>query len=205
MASGRKREFVIDDVLRKASEKFAAFGFNGTTLSDLEEAMGIGRQSIYETFGDKRKLYLSCLERYRIQVMQPLLREIRNAPEVDRLPRIVMEAARRSAFEVPSLSGLLVGSLVELQRVEPELARIADRLVESLQDEIACRFAGSGSEVESSSASEAADLAAYLVAGFLGVLALARGERSARLVDGAVAQTIASFPVVPPSAVCQKN
>jgi len=207
MASGRKREFVIEDVLRKASERFAAFGFNGTTLMDLEEAMGIGRQSIYETFGDKRKLYLSCLERYHAEVMQPLLREIRNAPDVERLPRIVLEAARRSAFEAPSLSGLLLGSLVELQRVEPDLARIADRLVEALQNEIAGRFAGRGPVGELSSAPEAADLAASLVASFLGVLALARGERSARLVDAAVAQAIASFSfsASPHAAVCREN
>jgi TetR/AcrR family transcriptional repressor of nem operon len=40
-------------------------GYEKTSLDDLMAAMQVGRQSLYDTFGDKRELYLSALETYR--------------------------------------------------------------------------------------------------------------------------------------------
>jgi len=40
-------------------------GYEGASLDDLTAATGVGRQSLYDTFGDKRALYLAALERYR--------------------------------------------------------------------------------------------------------------------------------------------
>ena len=60
----RPREFDRDTALRRAIETFAAHGFEGTSTPMLLEAMKIGRQSLYDTFGDKRALYLEALTRY---------------------------------------------------------------------------------------------------------------------------------------------
>ena len=43
---------------------FWAHGYDGATLPDLTEAMGINRPSLYAAFGDKQRLYLELLERY---------------------------------------------------------------------------------------------------------------------------------------------
>lgn len=40
-------------------------GYEGTSLADLEHHLGLGRQSLYNTFGDKRTLFLRALERYQ--------------------------------------------------------------------------------------------------------------------------------------------
>jgi AcrR family transcriptional regulator len=45
-------------------EVFWLKGFAGASADDLTLAMGIGRQSLYDTFGDKRRLYLEALTRY---------------------------------------------------------------------------------------------------------------------------------------------
>jgi len=60
----RPREFDRDTALQRAIETFAMHGFEGTTTPMLLSAMKIGRQSLYDTFGDKRKLYLEALRRY---------------------------------------------------------------------------------------------------------------------------------------------
>ncbi|HVI55796.1 MAG TPA: TetR/AcrR family transcriptional regulator [Luteibacter sp.] len=60
----RPREFDRDTALQRAIETFASHGFEGTTTPMLLEAMKIGRQSLYDTFGDKRSLYLEALQRY---------------------------------------------------------------------------------------------------------------------------------------------
>ncbi len=46
-------------------EVFWRNGYEKTSLDDLMAAMQVGRQSLYDTFGDKRELYLSALEAYR--------------------------------------------------------------------------------------------------------------------------------------------
>ena len=61
---GRPKEFDRDDALRAAVQVFWRQGYAATTASDLVAAMGIGRQSFYDTFGDKRQCYLETLRVY---------------------------------------------------------------------------------------------------------------------------------------------
>jgi TetR/AcrR family transcriptional regulator, transcriptional repressor for nem operon len=61
----RPREFDRDVALDRAMAVFWAKGFTATSTSDLTEAMRIGRQSMYDSFGDKRTLYLEALEQYQ--------------------------------------------------------------------------------------------------------------------------------------------
>lgn len=60
----RPREFDRDEALEKAMRLFWAQGYAATSTEELVSAMGIGRQSLYDTFGDKRQLYLEALRRY---------------------------------------------------------------------------------------------------------------------------------------------
>ena len=61
---GRPRAFDIDAALDRAVEVFWRQGYEGTTLSDLTAAMGIGRPSMYAAFGGKEALFERALERY---------------------------------------------------------------------------------------------------------------------------------------------
>ncbi|WP_089102858.1 TetR/AcrR family transcriptional regulator [Streptomyces hyaluromycini] len=61
---GRPRAFDEDEVLDIAMRLFWEHGFDGTSMSDLTEAMGINRRSIYAAFGNKEALFTAALERY---------------------------------------------------------------------------------------------------------------------------------------------
>ncbi|HLR05106.1 MAG TPA: TetR/AcrR family transcriptional regulator [Pyrinomonadaceae bacterium] len=61
----RQKEFNRDEVLHKAMEVFSTRGYEGASIQDLVKHMGINRQSIYDTFGDKHSLFLQALDRYR--------------------------------------------------------------------------------------------------------------------------------------------
>jgi AcrR family transcriptional regulator len=63
----RPREFDRDEALVKATAVFWDKGYAATSTDDLLKAMGIGRQSLYNAFGDKRALYLEALERYQAE------------------------------------------------------------------------------------------------------------------------------------------
>ena len=61
---GRPRSFDRDEALERAMEVFWKQGFEGASLHDLTEAMGINPPSLYAAFGDKEHLFLEAVERY---------------------------------------------------------------------------------------------------------------------------------------------
>ena len=75
----RQKEFEHDTVLQKALEVFWAQGYAATSTDDLLRAMQIGRQSMYDTFGDKRTLYLKTLRRYTADSVGEFVHNLRVA------------------------------------------------------------------------------------------------------------------------------
>lgn len=61
---GRPRGFDAERALERAMQVFWKKGYEGTSLPDLENAMGINRPSLYATFGNKRQLFDKVLDRY---------------------------------------------------------------------------------------------------------------------------------------------
>jgi TetR/AcrR family transcriptional repressor of nem operon len=61
----RHKEFDRDEALQKAMEVFWSRGYEAASMQDLVKHMGINRQSLYDTFGDKHTLYLRALDHYR--------------------------------------------------------------------------------------------------------------------------------------------
>lgn len=59
-----QKTFDSDATLQKAMEAFWARGYEATSMQDLVDCMGIGRGSLYATFGDKRTLFIQALRRY---------------------------------------------------------------------------------------------------------------------------------------------
>jgi TetR/AcrR family transcriptional repressor of nem operon len=64
MEMARPKEFDLERALHRAISAFSHKGFAATSTDDLMRAMEVGRQSMYDTFGDKRSLFLKALEVY---------------------------------------------------------------------------------------------------------------------------------------------
>lgn len=60
----RPKEFDQEKALRKAMRVFCRQSFAATSTEELMRVMDVGRQSMYDTFGDKRALFLKALETY---------------------------------------------------------------------------------------------------------------------------------------------
>ena len=118
----RPKLFSVEDVLAKAVRRFSTHGYHVTSVKDLEQCMGIGRGSIYDTFGSKRGLFVSAL-RSHIERYDASLRKI-----VDQ--SAAPAAALRGVFTgAVSDCGLIVRTAVELAAHDDEIGRIVADLV----------------------------------------------------------------------------
>lgn len=75
-AKGRPREFCVDAALTAALRVFWTKGFDGASMADLTEAMGISKPSLYAAFGNKEALFhraLDLYEREKLAYMQAAL------------------------------------------------------------------------------------------------------------------------------------
>ncbi|MER7406845.1 helix-turn-helix domain-containing protein [Streptomyces sp. NPDC000070] len=121
----RTKEFDPDAVLQSALELFWRRGYEATSMRDLVEHLGIGRASIYATFGSKHELYLKALDRY-VENRDPLLLAELSQPG-PALPA-VREVVRRYAMEAASPEARLNGCFItntaaELAPHDPAAAR----------------------------------------------------------------------------------
>jgi len=58
----RERSFSEPEVLDRLTDVFSTHGYAGTSLTLLQEATGLGKQSLYNTFGDKQAMYLQAID-----------------------------------------------------------------------------------------------------------------------------------------------
>ena len=72
MTPGRPKEFDREEALACAVEVFWEKGFHATSVDDLLARMGIGRQSLYDTFGDKESLFCEAIRHYHRSVAHNL-------------------------------------------------------------------------------------------------------------------------------------
>ena len=77
---GRPRAFDRDQALELALDVFWRKGYEGASLSDLTEAMGINPPSLYAAFGNKEALFCTALDRY-MERHEEVLREVLARPK----------------------------------------------------------------------------------------------------------------------------
>ena len=95
---GRPREFDQEKALDRALELFWRQGYEGTSIADLREAIGITAPSLYAAFGSKEELYRRVLEHYLAGLGRTLadaLREETNTYAA--VKRFLFESAQKFA------------------------------------------------------------------------------------------------------------
>jgi AcrR family transcriptional regulator len=60
----RLKIFTRESLLRKATPVFLRKGYAGTSIQDIEQAVGIGKSSLYSEFESKEAIYLACMEHF---------------------------------------------------------------------------------------------------------------------------------------------
>ncbi|MEU2303825.1 TetR/AcrR family transcriptional regulator [Streptomyces misionensis] len=153
--AGRK-QFDVDEALRRAMHVFWRWGYSEASIDRLTEGTGLGRGSLYGTFGDKSTLFRKSLLRYA-QTYHPLYEQALSGPHAN--PSSVVAAFLRVSLKriadpaVPD-GCLLTVSATQLPALDPEGRAMVRAMIDGLRTSLeqALLVAGAGDQ-------EAAELA----------------------------------------------
>ncbi len=181
MAMGRPRGFDADKALDEAMEVFWRHGYEGATIAQLTDAMGINPPSLYAAFGSKEGLLKAALDRYACK-RAAFMAEVLGAPTA----RAVAEKMLMGTAEVQTdpanppgcllvLGGLACGTGSE--SVPFELAARRDQTEDLLRQ----RFAKAKAEGDLPANADPAALARYIstITAGMGVMASSGADRDA--------------------------
>jgi AcrR family transcriptional regulator len=122
----RPKEFDRETALQKAIGVFCEHGYEGTSTDALLRAMGISRQSMYDTFGDKRQLYLEALQEYNADGVANLIRTLSGAPSpLKGLESALLAFASKPAADL-ALGCMGVGAICEFGRSDQKVSMLTD-------------------------------------------------------------------------------
>jgi TetR/AcrR family transcriptional repressor of nem operon len=131
--AGRPKQFRREDALQRAMELFWQLGYEAASLPDLLEGMGISRQSLYDTFGSKRELYVSAIEHYRAtQLSQALALLEREGSALENVRDVVGFFANLAA-DARCRGCFVANALVEMGPRDPEIAKTLHETLEILR------------------------------------------------------------------------
>jgi len=172
----RPKTFKPAEALEAAMVQFWESGYAGSSMQDLVDCMGISRQSLYDTFGNKRDLFAAVLRRYRDEVIgehKALIRDPGKSPE--QAVRTYYEKIASSDPQNPVPVGcLLVRSATELPLDDPEFPAFLLECVEEMRDVLTDVIRRGQATGEFDSARSAEELASLVVSQGMGLHAMRR-------------------------------
>lgn len=124
----RTKDFNEDEVLGKAVCLFWHKGYNGTSMQELVDHLGISRSSLYDTYADKHTLYIKALEFYQNSASTPMYNIIANTASAKEAIRQLLELFIRDLLNDEQGKGcFMVNSEVEVAPHDAEVKEIISK------------------------------------------------------------------------------
>lgn len=181
MGMGRPREFDAETALDQAMEVFWRHGYEGATIAQLTEAMGINPPSLYACFGNKEGLLKAALDRYT-KLRNVWMDEVVAAPTARAVAeRMLMGIADKQTDPANPPGCLLVqGGIACGTGSENVPFELAARRAQN-EDQLRDRFIRAKAEGDLKDSADPAALARYVsaVAVGMGVMASSGADREA--------------------------
>ena len=119
----RPKEFNPDDAIEKAMQVFWHKGYEATSMEDLLIAMDLNRGSLYDTFGDKRQLFLKVMDRYCTTFVGPKFSLLdQPGPALPTLRRFIIGMIEGGLADPQRRGCFISNTVMELSPHEEEIA-----------------------------------------------------------------------------------
>jgi len=181
---GRHKAFDKAEALASAIDVFASHGYEGTSTDALVAAMGISRQSLYDTFGDKWRLYLAAVQQYSTDSVTAQLKVLNGGRSAMAGLRRHLMSEVQKAIDSPDPKCLGVSSTCEFGRSRPELNALHEVIGKMLVSSLEHRLEQAKQEGDIAHDAKAGEIATFILAMLVGVKVLARGGASPDTLRG---------------------
>jgi TetR/AcrR family transcriptional repressor of nem operon len=181
----RTKEFEPLAALDAATELFWRKGYEAASMRELLDAMGIGRGSFYDTFGDKHTLFLSALDRFQ-EVRTSWVEDVLRGEGLDGVEEVFRRSLDGLFQFQPRRGCLLANSAVELAPHDPEVAARISDYIRRTEDAFEGALARARDRGEIHSDSDPRALARFLVNTLHGLRVLARAGADRETLEDTV-------------------
>jgi TetR/AcrR family transcriptional regulator, transcriptional repressor for nem operon len=131
----RVKEFDEEQVLKKALNVFWCKGYNGTSMQDLIDGLGISRSSLYDTYGDKRSLFLAALKMYHNIHARATIDMITKSDSIlDTIKLIFKQTIEESVSDKLQKGCFAVNSSIDLAPHDKEITGIINANQKEVED-----------------------------------------------------------------------
>lgn len=190
----RTKEFDPEVVLRKAMELFWQHGYEATSMALLTERLGIGRASLYATYGDKLQLYVKALQLY-LQSRDPNPLEMLSQPG-PALPavRALVEAYVQESLDDELRRGcLVVNSAAELLPADGPVSRLVESSWDTLEVALTSALTRGRAQGELAESKDPRAMARFLLVFLQGVKVIAKGAPDPERLRDAADQALTNI------------
>ncbi len=170
----RPKKFDEAAGLQKAMDVFWKKGYAGTSISDLTTSMEINAPSLYATYGDKHKLFVTALQAYLQSQYEWMRQAVSEQKPVREIIRYLLATLIDSTLEDPERRGcFMVNTITEMANQDTQVFRIAadnENHIRSVLAELIRKGQASG---EVAADKNADMLASFLYINFMGIRVIA--------------------------------
>jgi len=181
----RTKEFEPLAALDAATELFWRKGYEAASMRELLDAMGIGRGSFYDTFGDKHSLFLSALDRFQ-EVRTSWAENVLRGEGLDGIEEVFRRSLDGLFQFQPRRGCLLANSAVELAPHDPDVAARISDYIRRTEDAFEGALVRARDRGEMPSDSDPRALARFLVNTLHGLRVLARAGADRETLEDTV-------------------
>ncbi len=171
----RLREFDYDETLVNAGKQFWANGYQSTSILDIASATGVKPGSLYKAFGDKKGLFLKCVQYYMEHTSYyAILIENPEAPIKESLRKIFNLMVDSCDESVRNSGCLVTNSAYEMASVDEEISGEMNKHLSQMKQAVLSRILSAQASGEIDSEKDADSLAAYYITLIQGLLVSSR-------------------------------
>ena len=187
----RTKDFDENEVLTKAIQLFWHKGYNGTSMQDLVEALGISRSSLYDTYTDKHTLFIKALESYQ-NAGNAKIQEIidQNDSAKDTIEKLLKLTTNELVGDKQQKGCFMVNAEVEVAPHDTEVRDIVCKTEQRVEESFYIAIKKGQEKGEIISKQDARALARFLYNAVKGIQVLAKSSTDKAFFDDIINTTL---------------
>ena len=187
----RTRQFDERQALQAAMLVFWEKGYDGTSINDLEQAMGLNRTSIYNAFGNKGALFERVMTCYKESVMADLFARLDSAQNIREGIKRMLNGALDIHFDEDNPGGcLVVLSVMESGQHDAQSIASMQQTMQELKSALQSRISKAKKSGELSGDLDAGATATTIATTMAGMMVMGKANMSKAALKKTVSQVV---------------